>query len=248
MPVAMRIRHFAAVVGVALSGTLFAVSARAQAPGPELKEAPAVAEDSKRERVGTAWCPTKKDRDYGACMGFWGAVGVGTGWLVNAGCISTSVLGGAWPAAPACPFLGGAVGAWTGASGAAFCSPSMPDDPPAPKPAPGSFWRPEEPQFSPAVSGPVDALQDGWFPADIFSGSRLLGPSSGSAVGDGEVSLGNDSGAHGVAPDNGAVTNGISGVSLGGDVSVGSGGYVIGEPDPNDDPGDGLGDPGVGGE
>lgn len=48
-------------------------------------------------------------------------------------------------------------------------------------------------------------------------------------------------------PDNGAVTNGVSGVSLGGDVSVGSNGYVIGSPDPNDDPGEVPADPGVGG-
>jgi hypothetical protein len=89
-------------------------------------------------------------------------------------------------------------------------------------------------------------LSDGWFPADIFSGNRLVGPSSGSAVGDGEASLGNDSGGNGVAPDNGAIANGGAVVSLGGDISVGSGGYVIGNPDPNDDQGDGLGD--VGGD
>ena len=127
--------------------------------------------------------------------------------------------------------------------GSGLCFPD-PETAPAPKPAPGRFWRPEEPQFSPATPGPVDAIPaDGWFSVDPFNGNDLLAPTAGK-----EVSLGNDSGGSGVPPDSGAASNGTGGVSLGGDVSVGPGGYIISPPDPNDDPGAGLGASGGGGD
>jgi hypothetical protein len=107
--------------------------------------------------------------------------------------------------------------------------------------AAGTLGAGESPQFSPGLPG--DAIPtDGWFPfSDVFNGVYLLGPAEGTAGGEWEVSLGDDAGGHGVLPDNGALVygGGPSGgeVALGGDVSVGSGGYMIGNPDPNDDQG-----------
>jgi hypothetical protein len=61
-----------------------------------------------------------------------------------------------------------------------------------------------------------------------------------------QASLGSDSVGDGVPPDSGAITNGVGGVSLGGDISVGPGGYIIGTPDPNDDQGEPVPDVGGG--
>jgi hypothetical protein len=187
-----------------------------------------------------------------ACGIAWGTTAATAGFVATAGCVGVS--GGLLT--PGCVF---AFAGWTGAllgAGGAICglSPAKPSpyhifgDNGGKDPGPGNFGAGESPQFSPAV--PADVIPtEGWFPfTDSVNGNHLLG----TVDGEPEASLGNDSGGHGVLPDNGAILygGGSSGgeVALGGEVSVGSNGYVIGDPDPNDDQGDVPADPGGDGD